>query len=410
MTKLWKVESSMDVQQVLNSLLGIPGIYLHVPFCQSICPFCPYNKVIYKPEWVRRYFSALEAEVFGYTQHMQAPFTSLYIGGGTPTLCLDELAALTAHIPVTGERAIETLPTHATPDHIYQMQQMGITFISLGVQSFNSDMLHYLKRPTSVKDNLKAIEHTVGQFDCVDVDLIFDVSFADTTIFLRDLELCFERGVDQISTYPLMRFGYTPFGKSHHDRQKEHEALHQAEQLAAQYGYERRSVWTFNRQEAPNYSSITRCFYLGVGAGSASYTGKLFLVNHFSVDRYIAKIQSGDLPIARRFALPHLISSAYAAFWQAYTGKVDSDQLIQDFGEVPGVLWRTLFEILASCNWLDKQQHVFSLTPVGRDHYHDLERWITYHFIEPLWSEMMQEHVDYPQGKGENQLFVSSKL
>ena len=138
-----------------------------------------------------------------------------------------------------------------------------------------------------------------------------------------------------------------------------------------------------------------RCAY--PGAGSASYTGKFFLLNHFCVDLYIEKNYSGSLPIARQFTLPRLISFAYAAFWQAYTGKVDFEQLAQDFGFLPGVLWRTLFEIFTGFHWFEKQDHIFSLTPVGRDHYHDLERWVTYHFIEPLWSEMIQEHTGQTQ-------------
>ena len=281
----------MDAQQVLESFLGVPGVYLHVPFCQSLCPFCPYNKVIYQPDLVKRYFSALKIEIARYTEHLKRPFTSLYIGGGTPSLCLEELASVILALPIEGERAIETLPTHATPKHIYQMQEMGISFISLGVQSFNADMLHYLKRPTSVEDNLKALENIVGKFDCVDVDLIFDVSFADETIFLKDLKLCFQKGVDQISTYPLMRFGYTPFGKGNHDRHKEHGVLHLAEQLAKQYGYERRSVWTFNRQDAANYSSITRPFYLGLGAGSRVSASKFVLLDTDKSPQVLSRCQ-----------------------------------------------------------------------------------------------------------------------
>lgn len=382
----------MDPKQVINSFPAAPGAYLHIPFCQSLCPFCPYNKVIYQSALAQRYFAALQTEVCRYTEHLHRPFTSLYIGGGTPSLCLEPLATVLALLPVAGERAIETLPTHATPERIAQMQQMGITYISLGVQSFNSDMLRYLKRPTSAESNRKAVVNVSGQFACVDVDLLFDVAFADETIFLNDVAFCCENGVEQISTYPLMRFGYTPFGKARHNQQKEHDVLHKAEQVAAPYGYERRSVWTLNRCGSPTYSSITRPFYLGLGAGSASYTGRFFLVNHFSVERYIEKIETGALPIARHFALPRLLSSAYASFWQSYTGRVDVDQLTQHFGFVPGVLWRTLFEILTACRWLEKKEHTFTLTPTGRDHYHDLERWVTYHFIEPLWAKMMQEH------------------
>lgn len=387
-----KIKNKMDIDKVTNSLLGVPGAYIHIPFCHTICPFCPYNKTTYRTGPVQRYFSALETEAAGYVDRLNAPFSSLYIGGGTPTLCLDELAPLVTTIAVAGERAIEVLPTHATPDRIQQILDMGINYISLGVQSFDAQMLRYLKRPTSVDDNLAAVKNVIGKFECVDVDLIFDVSFADETIFLTDLETCLKMGVDQVSTYPLMRFGYTPFGKVNHDRRKEHDVLRMAEALAAQFGYERRSVWTFNRKDAPNYSSITRPFFIGMGAGSASYTGRLFLINHFSIDRYIDKIQAGELPIARRFPLPLLASSAYALFWQAYTGRIDGKELTNAFGPLIGGVWRGLLNLTVACKWLSKNDDDFHLTPTGQNHYHDLERWVTYHFIEPLWSRMMQEH------------------
>jgi menaquinone C8-methyltransferase len=381
-----------DVSKIMSSFLDVPGVYLHIPFCQSICPFCPYNKVILQPDLAKRYFAALETEISSYAQHLKAPFTSLYIGGGTPSLCLEALAPLVSAIPVQGERAIEVLPSHATPECIAQMKQMGINYISLGVQSFNADMLRYLKRPTSVEHNLRALKNSIGRFDCVDVDLIFDVSFADEAVFLKDVEFCFMEGVEQISTYPLMRFGFTPFGKAAHNRQKEHDILRKAEQLASSYSYERRAVWTFNHKDSPNYSSITRPFYLGLGAGSASYTGQSFLVNHFGIDQYIEQVQLERLPVARQLRLPRLVSSAYAIFWQAYTGQINTSQLAHHFGPLSAIFWRTLFEIFARFRWFDKNQGIFKLTPSGRNHYHDLERWVTYRFIEPLWSEMMQEH------------------
>lgn len=377
---------------VLSSFLGSAGAYVHVPFCRSICPFCPYNRVLYQPALVERYFAALRQEADRYVADLRTPFDSLYIGGGTPTLCLDELAPIVAALPVAGERAMETLPTHATPERLDKMQAMGITYVSLGIQSFDDGMLRHLRRPTTPEDNRRALENVAGRFACVDADLIFDVSFADPELFLSDFETCLEAGVDQVSTYPLMRFGYTPFGKGRHDRQTEHAVLARAEEIAARHGYERRSVWTFNRRTAPNYTSITRSFYLGMGAGAASYTGRRFLVNHFSLERYIAKIDAGELPIARDIALPPAVASAYAAFWQAYTGEIDVDKLAACFGHLPAIWWRTVFQILEACHWFQREDGVYLMTPSGRDHYHDLERWVTYHFIEPLWTEMMAEH------------------
>lgn len=382
----------MDAEQVLNSFLGTPGAYVHVPFCQPICPFCPYNKVVYQEDLARRYFRALRAEIDQSVEHMAAPFSSLYIGGGTPSLCLEDLAPIVAAIPVHAERAMEMLPPHATRERLDQLHQMGINYISLGIQSFDGEMLSYLKRPTSTEANLQAIDRVTGSFDCVNVDLIFDVAFADERVFLQDLETCFSKGVEQISTYPLMRFGYTPFGKSKHDRRREHSVLGRAQKLAARYGYERRSAWTFNREDAPDYSSIARPFYLGFGAGSASYTGRFFLVNHFSINRYIDKVQSGRLPIARRFVLSPFASSAYGAFWQAYTGRIDTNRITSHFGYPAGLSWRMMLHVLTLNRWFHRDDAIFWLTPKGQDHYHDIERWVTYHFLEPLWGAMMREH------------------
>lgn len=383
----------MNGDEVLRTFASPPGAYIHIPFCERICPFCPYNKVLHQPTLVQRYFVAVKQEIARYAKHLEAPFTSLYIGGGTPTLCLDELAPIIGSIPVTGERAIEVLPTHATPERLAKLEQMGITYVSLGAQSFDDRMLRYLKRPGTAENNYRALDHVAGRFACVDVDLIFDVAFDDETIFLHDVETCFIAGVEQVSTYPLMRFGYTPFGKATHDHRREHAVLGRAETIAAAYGYERRSVWTFNRRDAPNYTSITRPNYLGLGAGSATYTGPLFLVNHFSIQRYIEEVEADHLPIARILRLHPLLASTYALFWQLYTGRIDSARLSELTRRSLRVWWSVLFRVLTMMRWLEAtDQDTLVLTSRGRNRYHDLERWVTYHFIEPLWAEMMQEH------------------
>ena len=111
---------SLRLQDVVASFDGPVGAYVHVPFCEWICPFCPYNKVLAEGELARRYFVALAREVGWYLAACsdvgRLPFTSLYIGGGTPTLYPDELAGVIRQIPVTGERAIEVLPNHGTPE------------------------------------------------------------------------------------------------------------------------------------------------------------------------------------------------------------------------------------------------------------------------------------------------------
>lgn len=376
---------------LMDSFLSQPGLYLHIPFCSSICPFCPYNKVLYQAELVKHYFNALNQELDWYLSNGQLPFTSLYIGGGSPSLCLTQLKQILEKIPIDGERAIELLPNHASNETVELLCDMGINYISLGIQSFNKSMLQHLGRPNTVADNQRALENTLGQFECVDIDLIFDVAFQDESVFLKDIETCFEAGVDQVSTYPLMRFGYTPFGKARHQSGKEHTILRKAEEIASRFGYERRSVWTFNKQGSANYTSITREFYLGLGAGAGSFTGHQFLLNHFSISRYIQSIiEHGQLPIARISQLSPLRSALYYLFWQAYTGSIDLARFETFFPGKRHLRW--LLIVLQRSGYLRLSENRLSLTRRGYNRYHNLERWITYHFIEPLWNEMMHEH------------------
>ena len=215
---------------------------------------------------------------------------------------------------VERERAIEVMPNHATPETVAELHALGFDYVSLGIQSFDPRMLRHLGRLNTAGDNRRALEATVGSFGCVNADLIFDVAFVEPDVFLRDLETCCRSGVDQISTYPLMHFGFTPFGKAAHDPGREHELLRRACELADGLGYERRAVWTFTRRGGPLYASIARELYLGCGAGAATFTGTDFLVNHFGLGPYEAgarrrtgsrsRVGRASIPVGRRFTTP----------------------------------------------------------------------------------------------------------
>ncbi|HET9657261.1 MAG TPA: radical SAM protein [Kineosporiaceae bacterium] len=374
---------------VAGAYAGPPGLYVHIPFCRPVCPFCPYNKVEHRADLVAGYLRCLQREAASYLDALPGPFGSLYVGGGTPTLCLDELEPLLTRLPVTAERAIEVLPGHLTPQGADRLRDLGFTYVSVGVQSFDEGVLRHLRRPGSPRTNRQAVETALGAFDVVDVDLIFDTGYDDARTFLDDLAACFRLGAHQVSTYPLMRFGYTPFGKARHRRRREHDLLRDATGLAALHGYERRSVWTFHRPGSPAYSSITRPYYLGLGAGAASFTGELFCVNHFGLRPYRERVEAGQLPVARYTRLPRPAAAAYRAFWQAYTGSVPvagDDPLLR---HPVAALLRTLPRLMG---WSRSCGDEVRLTPSGYDRYHDLERWVTYHLIEPLWAELTAEH------------------
>ena len=374
---------------VLEGFVAPYGLYLHVPFCRSICPFCPYSKVLLRPGLASPYFAALRHELELYDAR-SLRFESLYVGGGTPSLCLEELASVVTELRVDHERAIEVLPTHATPGGLARIRALGFDDVSLGIQSFDDRMLRHLGRLNTAEENRLALEHAVGAFACVNADLIFDVAFAEPDVFLRDFEACCRAGVDQISTYPLMHFGYTPFGKLPHAPRAEHDLLRRTYALAADLGYERRSVWTFNRVGGPLYASIAREAYLGCGAGAATFTGRDFLVNHFGLAPYERALAAGLLPLARRARLTPRRAAAYYAFWQLYAPGIDVERFRRLFPGARTVL--PALRALRRLGLLEQRGGRLQLTDRGFDRYHDLERWVTYHLIEPLWEEMLQEH------------------
>lgn len=170
---------------VMGSFDGPIGAYVHVPFCERICPFCPYNKVRAEEGLAGRYFSALYREIDWYVAEQEAarrePFTSLYFGGGTPTLYPDDLAKVIARIPVSGDVAVEVLPTHGTPERLEHLADIGVTAVSIGAQSFHDGVLRRLHRPHDAAASRAAIENALGRFACVDVDLIVDVVWRGTT-------------------------------------------------------------------------------------------------------------------------------------------------------------------------------------------------------------------------------------
>ncbi|MCH9815850.1 MAG: radical SAM protein [Actinomycetia bacterium] len=386
--------------EVLAECVGPPGLYLHVPFCSQLCPFCPYNKVPFQPRLARAHMGLVEQELRWYTQAASEPFTSLYVGGGTPTLCREQLRML-SDVPVVGERAIEVLPSHMTPRVSAELQKLGFDAVSIGVQSFDDAVLHHLGRPTNAATNRRAVAVAREQFGCVDVDLIFDVAYRGTEGLLADLREAFAAGVDQVSTYPLMRFGYTPFGKADHDRKAEHAVLAAATELAQRHGYRRDSVWTFVREGGGVYTSITRPYFVGVGAGAATFTGRSFAVNHFGLDQYAAAVLAGQLPIGLMATLPRPLARAYRSFWQAYTGRINSvagDEATDRLLDHRSV--RAALAAMQRLGWVETEAQGYHLTDRGYDRYHDIERWVTYHLIEPLWAQMMTEHglaEDYPE-------------
>lgn len=125
------------------------GLYIHIPFCRKICSFCPYCKELYQSETCEKYIDYLikEINMVGYKKKV---VTSLYFGGGTPTLALYRLKEIidtvNKYFIIQEGIGIELHPEDVTKENLDLLKSIGITKISIGIQSFQDKFLQILGR------------------------------------------------------------------------------------------------------------------------------------------------------------------------------------------------------------------------------------------------------------------------
>ena len=158
------------------------GLYLHIPFCEQICPYCPYNKEIYDPDVAKRYTNAVKREINLYSEVVgDRPVTSFYIGGGTPTTMLssgieESLEYIFKAFNMQCGIHMESHPNHLTLDNLNTITSMGVKHLSMGVEALQGRHLKILNRPYTieeVKTAIRSYRRTVSQANgCVAFDNI----------------------------------------------------------------------------------------------------------------------------------------------------------------------------------------------------------------------------------------------
>jgi len=204
--------TSLDIPLYTRSTPTL--LYMHVPFCEELCPYCSFNRVVFQEGLAREYYLALRKEILMYKK-LGYDFQALYVGGGTPTVLIDELEKTIGLIKENyhiSEISVETNPNHLTSQNIERLKKMGVNRLSVGVQTFNNDILKALERYHkygSGEEIAERLKHTQGSFDTLNIDMIFNFPTQTMEILENDLSTLIGLGVDQITFYPLMVSSYT---------------------------------------------------------------------------------------------------------------------------------------------------------------------------------------------------------
>ena len=282
-------------------------LYVHVPFCESLCPFCSFHRVQFRPEKAEAYFEALRREIRMYHEHCYR-FTDVYVGGGTPTVLPHELAKTLALIrslwPIRWV-SVETNPNHLTAEILDVLEAAGVDRLSVGVQSFDDELLKVMGRYGhygSAEQIARRLAAARGRFRTLNVDMIFNFPSQSLESLRQDIATVRELGIDQVSFYPLMspataeRSMRKRLGRTEPQRRY---AFYEQILTGMRPTYQPSSAWCFSRAGLsdalrPIDEYITQAAdYVGVGSGAFSYIDGTLYSTTFSLRAYRERIESG---------------------------------------------------------------------------------------------------------------------
>ena len=372
------------------------GIYIHIPFCKSLCPYCPYLRIKYTKDLVSPYLDAVLKEINIYHKKFgKIEISSIYIGGGTPTNLIDELGDMLSEIKekfiVCGDICIETSVADINEPTVKKLKDYGITMISIGVQSFQKKFLKLLGRNYKAEDIESRVEIVKNaNFKSVNIDLMFALPSQSKKDVVLDLEKTVDLDIDQITTYPLFTFPYSSVGKylklkkikmpNIFVRRKMYKKIHN---YLVENGFKRISVWGFKKGGAPRYSSVTRDHYIGIGAGAGSSFSNMFYLNTFSISEYIKRLSEKSLSVAVKMDVFKELSKYYWFYWKLYDTYFSRKEINSVFGKDKKVWF--IIKLFKLFGLTKENDPVFSLTEKGSFWIHLAQNYFMLNYINKTW-------------------------
>lgn len=323
----------------------------------------------------RSYFWALREELKIY-RRKGYDCTGVYIGGGTPTILLDELdqtLALIRKLYSVREVSVETNPNHLTKEKLSALKSLGINRLSVGVQSFSDPILRSVDRyekygsGREIQDRLRMAE---GNFDTLNVDMIFNFPNQTMDMLEQELDILLNLQVDQITFYPLMVSSSTQKALSEKlgrmDYQKERNFYFKIlERLSSQF--QPASAWCFSRTKAMIDEYIVDYDeYIGTGSGAFGYLNGCIYANTFDLGQYIRELQQGRLPLGSKKIFSRKERMRYDFLMKLFGRRLDIKQMESKFNTtLSRYLWMEIlfFEFLGGIR-TDADQIL--LTPKGQ--------------------------------------------
>jgi menaquinone C8-methyltransferase len=324
-------------------------LYIHIPFCVQLCPYCSFHRYAFEENAVRAYFKALKQELKIYADK-GFRFSSVYIGGGTPTVLMDELLetlSLIQNIFSPGEVSVETNPDRLVIDQLASLASAGVRRVSVGIQSFSNEILKAIGRYEkygSGKELAWKVKDVLGSVETLNVDMIYNFPIQNSSMLANDLATLLEILPEQVTFYPLMISQATRkqmegiMGKVSTIKERE---FYNRITTTLEPLYQPNSAWCFSRGGSPMIDEyvVGGEDYVGAGSGAFGLVGGAIYANTFSITEYIGLLDSGRLPIlhSKIFSLHEM--ARYSLLMNLFGLKLDTTLFKKRFGYS---IWRLL--------------------------------------------------------------------
>lgn len=365
-------------------------LYLHVPFCRLVCGYCDFVTVGGRAAEIPRYVDALLGELA--MRPLPAPPTTIYFGGGTPSLLPPAavarvVAAAVGSGEVPEEVTLEANPSAREAPDWRGLRMAGVDRISLGAQSLSDVQLRALARghtAAEVVSGYGAVRE--AGFENVSLDLIYGIPGQSPGDFRRDLAAALALEPDHLSLYALQlavdpdewaappRPGALRWRRRMIDRQDDALAgaqYRQAEEELAAAGFVHYEISSWarpGRESVHNSAYWARRPYTGLGAGAHSYDGHAVRTwNHRDLDRYLVAAEAGALPEAGRETLdPETRAFEAVALGLRRVSGFSRNAFAAEFGDDPIVRYPAATGDAERRGLLERDGDRLRLTAAGR--------------------------------------------
>ncbi len=312
------------------------GMYIHIPFCHQICHYCDFNKVFFKNQPVDAYIESIGQEL-AVMRHEGISFEGLetvFLGGGTPTSLseqqLDRLLSIIhdyVDVPSLTEFSTEANPDELTYGKLKVLKSGGLNRLSIGVQSFDADLLTKIGRTHSADDPVRVIaDARKAGFENISIDLIYGLpgqtiaQWQDTLKKASELDLPHYSGYSLIVEpktvfYNLMNKGRLPLP----GEDIESEMFAMLMDHMDKHGRKRYEISNF---AVPGYESTHNLIYwenatyAGIGAGAHGYLNGQRYSNIGPIAKYMEKTAAGERP----FQQTHVVTETEAMEEEMFLG------------------------------------------------------------------------------------------